>query len=772
MLINWVIVRLKTLKVFLYISLFYFALVSCSSKRYLADGDYLLKNNRVDIKDSRQISKKQLGSHIFQQPNKSIFIGTKFHLGLYNMSPRSDSSWLGRVLKGAGEAPVVFDPTSVLRSMQNMERYLENQGYYNTLVDNEIFYKRFKVVVRYDVELGLPHRIRNVSYDICDEALSSIIAEDSLRTLLKWGRIFSLDLLENERDRVELLLRNRGFYSFRKNFIRYEADTLAGGYRVDLKMIIDPLTTNVAGETDTIEFRPYRIRDVYIYTDYDAERSAMDTNYIASFDTLLIQQDSPSGKVYMLYHGVNNVRPGTISYVNNIIPGDVYNERRVNRTYENLSEMRIFRAINIQFDDSPAALHDTLVDCVIRLTPSLRQGYKIAMDASSNSAGLFGLSPTITYMHKNLFKGAEWLSLGFSGNFLMNLNDRTQRSTELGALASISVPKFLFPYVGKYFRVFSPRTEFSTNYNYQQRPEYTRNSYSVLFGYNWRTTRELSYILNLFNVNVVRIYNMSSSFYQSLNDPYLRNRYDNHFVLGSSGSVIYTNRMDNRDRHSFYLRWNASMAGNILSLFNNRLNSDATTNNRLIWNIPYSQYAKTDINFSFYQVFDRNNTLAYRIFGGIGRGYGNSISLPFEEVYFAGGAYSLRGWQARTVGPGSAVMDTTFSIPNQVGELKLEANLEYRFGILSPFEGALFVDAGNVWSLTGDDEARFKSTSFYKQIAMNTGVGIRLNFKFVLVRFDLGLKLYEPRAHYGWVSPSKWFKSDNSAFHIGIGYSF
>lgn len=762
-------------KLLIYIILAAFLATSCSSKKYLKSGEYLLKKNEVNIKDNKKISKRKISQYIIQQPNKTTLFGIKFHLGFYNLSPDCDSCWWGKTLKKFGEAPVVLDHSTLPSSIQNMKQYLITQGYYNSDIEDSVSYKRFKATVHYDVKVGTPHKLRNIGYHIYDESLKQIILSDTSRSLLKSGKILSLDLLDQERVRIATLLRNRGFFSFQKTYITYEADSLAGNYTANLIMNVAPFVVATAEQRDTLSFRPYRIRNVYIYTDYDAERSIMDSTYATTYDTLVIRSESPIGKVYMLYHGNKDLRPGILNYLNNIIPGSVYNERRVNRTYDNFSEMRMFRTINIQFDDSPETLRDTLVDCTVRLTPSPSQGYKIAADFSSNSSGLFGLSPAINYFHKNLFRGAEWLNVGFAGNFLLNFSDHSQRSTELSATSSISVPRFLFPYVSRYFRIFSPRTEFSASYSYQLRPEYTRNSISLNYSYNWRTSRQLSYVLNLLNANIVRIYNMSPSFYQSLNDPYLRNRYEDHFVLGASGSVIYTNRADNQESNSYYLRWNAAIAGNILSLFNNQLKYDASSDAHLIWGVPYSQYAKMDINYSYYQVIDKNNTLAYRIFAGVGRGYGNSISLPFEEVYFAGGAYSLRGWQARTVGPGSAPLDTTFSIPNQVGELKLEANIEYRYGIISPLEGALFLEAGNVWALRNESsqpDAIFDISTFYKQIAMNTGLGFRLNFKFVIIRFDLGLKIYEPRAYQGWISPLKWLKRDNYAFHIGVGYSF
>jgi outer membrane protein assembly factor BamA len=237
--------------------------------------------------------------------------------------------------------------------------------------------------------------------------------------------------------------------------------------------------------------------------------------------------------------------------------------------------------------------------------------------------------------------------------------------------------------------------------------------------------------------------------------------------------MIYTNRRPERRENSHYLRWNVKAAGNLLSAFNAVLPKDAEGHK--IMGITYSQFAKTDINFSYYHVYDNVTMMAYRVYGGIGKGYGNSVAMPLEEDYFSGGAFSLRGWHARTLGPGSAVMDSIFSIPNQMGDIKLEANMEFRFKIAGPFEGALFLDIGNIWSLNPNDTregALFKFDSFYKQLAVNTGLGLRLNFGIIVVRVDWGMRAHDPLPNKGWINLSNWLKDGNSTFCIGIGYPF
>jgi outer membrane protein assembly factor BamA len=485
-----------------------------------------------------------------------------------------------------------------------------------------------------------------------------------------------------------------------------------------------------------------------------------------------LQSVSADGELALYYREQPVLRNGMYMEALRLRPGDAYNEALVNRTYNNFTALNVFRVVNIQFVEVVSEQGDAQVDCLIRLTPAKSQGFKANFEFSVSSNALFGVSPIVSYFHKNLFKGAEYLNLSFMGDFQFKWNNSQQRASEVSASPSLSVPKFLFPWLYRYMSPYMPRTEFLSSYSFQYRPDYTRNSVVLSFGYTWHPSSRLTYNLAPVSLNIVNVYNLSRLFYESLTDPFLRNRYENHFVLGLSASVIYTDRQPNKRLNSVYLRWNVETAGNTISLFDHMMSSGGGA--QILGN-TYAQFAKTDLNISYYQYFNDYVMLAYRVFGGIGRGYGNSIAMPFEEVYFSGGAYSLRGWQARTLGPGAAPMDSTFSIPNQVGDMKLEGNLEIRYKIFRALEGALFLEGGNIWSLNPADSragAYFKWRDFYRQIALNTGLGVRLNFGFLVIRLDWGVRIHDPAPGGGWIKASNWLKNDNSSFHFGIGYPF
>ena len=364
------------------------------------------------------------------------------------------------------------------------------------------------------------------------------------------------------------------------------------------------------------------------------------------------------------------------------------------------------------------------------------------------------------------------------GNFQFKFNDDV-RSNEFGVSAGLSFPKF-FPLPYRFFKGAIPRTDVNLTYNYQSRPEYTRNIISVTYGYNGNFKRRFFYQAYPLQMNVVRLFDLDEKFYKSLvNDPFLLNAYQDHFDFGSGATLYYTTNPDNTPKvPHFYSRLQFDIAGNLLSAFKPLMEKNSNGQG-MIWNTPFSQFVRGEITLSKTWFLGKKSkqSIATRLQAGAGYAYGNSTSLPFEKHFYAGGSNSLRGWQARTVGPGTAPRDTSFVIPNQTGDMKLEANIEYRFDLFWKLQGALFIDAGNVWTLKADDteegqQSLFSWKDFGSSIAANWGAGIRLDFGFLLLRVDMGLKVHDPARQQRWVNPGEWFKGDNYALHFGVGYPF
>lgn len=711
---------------------------SCSTTRVLQDGEYRLAKNKISVTNDKKFNAGSLEPYLKQKPNSYLFLGWNPFLNVYNWSNGKGKGW-DKFVQKIGVAPVVYDSEMVDESIENVTNHLEYLGYYGSHVQSTISVKKKRVKVSYEVTLGKRFPIKEIELTLPPDAE---FAEDFLRDTaaitIKKGDYLSEEALEKETVRSSAVMRNMGYYDFSKNNYFFEADTLSIPDTAILKMTINGYTRNESPDKN------HPIRKFYF------------------------------NDVTVTYPQTLKLREKVIRDLNTIYPGDVYSSTAVNNTYSRLSALRMFSSVNIGMTQSDTSS----VDCRISLSQSRMQGFKVNLEASTNSSGLFGVSPQLSYYHKNIFMGGEWLNLSFMGNFQFKFNDSV-RSNEFGVSAGLSFPRFLLlPH--SLFKGPVPRTDISLSYNYQSRPEYTRNIISTSYGYNGNVKNRFFYQVYPLQLNIVRLFDLDQNFYKTLaNDPFLKNAYQNHFDFGSGGTFYYTSASESVPKYSYhYARLQVDIAGNLLSAFKPLMAKDETGAG-MIWNTPYSQFVRAELTLGRTWVFGKNSgqSLAARLVAGAGHAYGNSTALPFEKHFYGGGANSLRGWQTRTVGPGSAPRDTTFVIPNQTGDMRMEANLEYRFNLFWKLEGAVFADAGNVWTLKKSDEVSGKEGLFSfktmgESIAANWGVGLRLNFDFLLIRVDMGMKVHDPAREHKWIGPGQWFKKDGYAIHFGVGYPF
>ena len=712
-------------------------LFSCSTTRVLRDDEYRLAKNKIEVTNDRHFNEKDIEPYIKQTPNSYFIFGWNPFLNIYNMTNGKGGGW-DRFVQKIGVAPVVYDADMVDASVENITDHLAYRGYYGSKVSSRIEVRKKRVRVTYVVTLGKRIPIREITWSVPEGEFAEEFWRDTSSMTVRKGDWLSEDALDKETERSSRYFRDRGFFGFSKNYYSFVADTLTYPGEALLEMKINGYTRNET-EKDARPLRRFRIGEVTI----------------SHPDNL-------------------KVRESVLTNLNTISPGDTYSESEVNNTYSRLSSLSMFSSVNIEMNQADS----NVVDCSISLTKSRLQGFKLNMEASTNSSGLFGVSPQLSYFHRNIFRGGEWLNLSFMGNFQFRPNDDT-RSNEFGVSASLSFPKFLFlPY--SLFRGPVPRTEINISYNYQNRPEYTRNIISTSLGYSGNIRGRLYYQFYPLQLNIVRLFDLDENFYSSLrNDPFMRNSYQDHFDLGSGVTFHYTtNSSVNPKETYFYTRLQFDIAGNVLSAFKPLMKKDADGAG-MIWNTPFSQYVKAELTLGRTWVFGRNGgqAVATRFLAGAGYAYGNSTALPFEKHFYSGGANSLRGWQARSVGPGLSPMDMTFIIPNQTGDMKLEANVEYRFKMFWKVAGAVFADAGNVWTLRdgGADASAsmFRWSTFGQSIAANWGVGIRLDLNFLLLRLDMGMRVHDPaRTDNRWVGPSQWLRRGCYALHFGVGYPF
>lgn len=714
------------------------ALTSCSTTRVLKNDEYRLTRNKIEVTNDKRFNTGSLAPYIQQKPNPSIIFGWNPFLSIYNWSNGNGKFW-DKLVHKLGQAPVIYDADMVEGTIGNITDHLEYQGYYGSHVEADIKVRKKKVYVTYNVTLGKRYPIEDIDFTLPEKGeFRTAFLSDTSDITVGRGDFLSEALLEAETERSSSRMRNLGFYDFNKNHYFFEADTLTRPGNALLNLTVNEYTRN-ENPSDAVPIRRFYIN-----------------------------------KVDISYPKTLKIRDKVLKGLTVIAPGDMYSEDIVNTTYSRLSALRVFSSVNIGMTQ----VDTNLVDCSISLTQSKLQGFKVNLEASSNSSGLFGISPQLSYYHKNIFRGGELLNLSFMGNFQF-MYDNPVRSNEFGVSASLSFPSF-FPLPYRYFKGAVPRTDFNISYNYQSRPEYTRNIISTSYGYSGSLKNRFFYQAYPLQLNIVRLFNLDSDFYDTLiNDPFLRNAYQDHFDLGMGTTLYYTTNAESIPKSTyFYTRFQFDVAGNLLSAFNPLMDKDAT-GARMIWNTPYSQFVRGEISLVKTWVFGKNSgqSVAARLLAGAGYAYGNSRTLPFEKHFYAGGANSLRGWQARTVGPGLSKMDNSFVIPNQTGDMKIEANLEYRFDMFWKVAGAVFVDAGNIWTLRSsgspkDDPSIFRLDTLGESIAANWGVGLRLNFGFLLLRLDMGMKVHDPARERKWVRPDDWLKRDGYALHFGVGYPF
>lgn len=715
---------------------------SCSTTRVLGDGQFRLADNKVVVDNDRKFNTKEIESYIKQKPNSYIIFGWNPFLNIYNWSGKNADKGINKFLREIGTAPVVYQPSQVEASVENINRHLEYLGYYGSDVRSEVRVNGKRVTVTYSVTLGRRYRIGNVSFAVPDGEFKEDFYADTAAVSIRPGDFLSEDALEKETERAASMFRRKGYFGFTKNYFSFEADTLARRDTADLLMTVKEYTRNQTAEYA----RPHR---KYFFGDVSI-----------SYDNDLKFNDR------------------VLKNICTIRPGAMYDEREVNTTYSRLSALRLFSGVNVALNPRDSGI----VDCDISLTKSRMQGFKVNLEGSTNSTGLIGISPQVSYYHKNIFHGGQWLNLGFLGNFQFKYDDRSVKSNEFGVSAGLSFPEFLGLPNSIFHGPSLPRTEINASYNYQNRPEYTRNMISTSYGYSGSLRNgKFFYQFYPIQAKIVRLTNLDPNFYTTLSgNPFMRDAYQNHFDVGSGLVAYYTTSTALVPKETYeYARLQLDASGNVLSLFNKAMKSDEY-GSRLIWNTPYSQYIRTELTLGKTFVFGKNGgqALAIRLLGGVGYAYGNSSTIPFEKQFYSGGANSMRGWQARSLGPGNSKADTTFVIPSQTGDVKLEANLEYRFPMFWKLCGAVFTDVGNIWTLKETDvddgsHTHFDLKNLAASLAADWGIGLRVDLNFLILRLDMGMKVYDPSLDTArWRSPSQWLKKDGYTLHFGVGYPF
>ena len=754
---------------------------ACSPTKYVGKDEYLLDKVNLSV-DGKSLNSSELKRSIRQKPNTRILGMFRFHLGLYNLSGKDEEKRFNRWLRRIGEAPVIYDSLLMQRSAEQIKLYLRNKGYYSSSVTDTVIYKRKRARVSYRVVSGPRTLVQQVRFqqdssnrrfqEITTTGLLGNYYRDTMASLIKPNVPLDMDLLDSERERITQMLREKGYFNFSKNFIQFFADSSSGDGGKRARLLVR-LADNVP---DSNAYQRYFIRQIHVNLDYDALLSPRQIDSLYSE----IEVDGYS----LLYRDVLKIRPRVIIETLQLDHMELYNARRVIESYARLQALNLFKFVNIEFRELRDDGNDVkALDCYIQLTPMKRQSYDIFLEGTHNSGNL-GVGGNFTYSHQNLLKGGENFSIGVWGALKkeqVNGEGKIFNSTEIGAEMKLVSPQFWVPFfqLKDFRRNYAPKTSISFSYSHEMTPYYTRSIVNARFGYFWRlANKKWRFAYDPVDLNYVLMKDVDADFIAGLRNEYVKTAYTDHLISSGVFSATYTNQDVNMKELGYtYFRLNLESSGNFLwaadrLLGNKRVGETGDLYNKIL-DVRYAQFVKADAEFRHNWYINRINSIVGRVVVGCGYPYGNMKVLPFEEAFYCGGANDIRAWQARTLGPGSYSSD---DYPNSVGDFKLAANLEYRFKLIWLLEGALFVDAGNVWNInhTEDREGTRLTMDFYNQIAIGTGAGLRLNANFFLLRFDFGIKLKDPSLPAGdrFVLFNSHGGFRRSVFNIAIGYPF
>ena len=771
---------------------------SCSPTKYVPEDQYLLNSNKiVFVKDSlaartqgQEISIDELYPILKQKPNRKIGFGlVRFHLRIYSLSnedriekrklvhlkkaakknlkidlnndkrrangklPKQHKvvkTTLGEGFRNSGEAPVILDSLKIHKSIKQLNNQLINKGYFNNKINYKVsFEKHQKADVSYIITEGAPYTIKQIEHQINDSVLSSYIHNISKDSYLKVGDNFNTDKMDYERTRITKYLLNNGYHFFNKEFIYFRIDSALGSSQVNVVLGIQNYKVKdvVTDSIVEVKHKQYEIKEVDVVVDYDSKDGV--ESVIQKYEKVTFDEIDFYYKKKLRYH-LKMLHAAVL-----INEGELYSKKNIEATYRKFSGLGIFKSVSVQFD----TLNDGL-QARIFLEPIKAQTFNVSSDGLHNN-GLYGIEGSMTYAHKNVFGGAERLQVSFSGgleaqklliddesddNLLSNANFNT---VEFGPQVSLVFPRFLF--LNKYFtNKANAKTELSTSYNYQKRPDFTRGVQDISMTWVWHEKAPITYKFSPISLSAISI-TKEQAFQDkidAINDGFLAASYDNHIIAGGRLSFEYNGQQLKKRKNVFYTSTTIEGAGNVLRgiyKYSNQL-IDTTTNSYSLFGIRFAQFVKINLDTRYYRILSKKTKVVYRVAAGIGLPLSNlSEALPFQKSFFSGGANGMRAWKARTLGPG-AYYDSTGSF-DKIGDVQLESNIEFRFPLINWVEGALFVDAGNIWLINRDSlrtDANFEADRFIGEIAIGTGVGLRMDLDFFVIRFDISMPFRNP----------------------------
>lgn len=743
-------------------------LASCTGTKRLAEGELLYTGAEIRVESTETVDDNRIKSTASRalrpEPNSSL-LGMRPKLWLYQIAGENPKSKFKKWLKEKGEPPVLLRDIRKEAVSEIIDAQLFNIGIFNSHTTSEVAEKKETAKLIYTTDVHVPYKLNAYSINISDNNIQQLITESTQSSLIKPGMAYQLDLLKSERNRIDALLKNKGYFYFSPDYLIFKIDTLVTGVNTfNLQLV---LKDDVPAEA----LKPFYIRQVSVDQHYTLQSSSNDTtryeriNYISNIN----------GKP---------IRPSVLQRTIFLNENELYTRQSHQLTLNRLMSMGSFRFVQVHFTETDS----NRLDADIRLTPLPLNTLRAEMDLVTKSNNYTGPRMNVSLLNRNTFGGSELLKLNLAGSFEAQLNRLSENlfSYTFNPQIELTFPRLLVPFrVPLTNRLYTPQTRMALSYNFMRRMDYfDLRNVQFSYGYKWRKDIKSDHELNPVSISNTELMNESQAFLDLLaTNPILKKSYEEQFVAGMSYAYTYNEQTISKKPTQFYLNLTAESAGNVFSAISSINGTRPSSDNpATLLGSVYSQFVKFGVDGRMYQHLGDKHLFALRLIGGFAKAYGNSATLPYNKQFFSGGPGSIRAFAINSIGPGNYQQINTAGFTQLGGDIKLELNAEYRFDIYSFLKGALFIDAGNVWLQPSNPStigSPFSINTFANEMAVGAGFGLRFDVSFFVLRFDLATPLRKP-----WLSPgNRWvvqefnpfasaWRKENLMLNVAIGYPF
>jgi outer membrane protein insertion porin family len=754
---------------------------ACNVTRNIPENDALYVGTKLhlsNLADSIRVNqndlKTELNALIKIKPNSKL-LGLPYKLMIYNMAGTPSGKGFRYWLKNSiGEPPVLGSSINFEKNRDILENRLENRGYFQSEVKVDTIKKNKKLQINYTLIVHPVYTIRLMEFRMdSSSTIGKEINTLAPSTLLKKGTNYDLDLIKLERNRIDAGLKERGMFFFNADYLIMDVDSSLGTHQVDI-------VCRFKKETPLKAKQGYKIGDVFVFADYKKDTDTSLQNVLTK-GTLY--------KGYHIYDPLNKVKPGVFRRSIILMPGDLYSREIHNQSLKHLVSLGMYKFVNAQFQETDTSKFPTL-NAFYYLTPSPVKSLRAEVSGLTKSNNSAGTEISFTWRHRNFLHGAEQFSAKIYGGLEKQVSTQqpTVTTNRFGVEFNLLSPRIIAPFKWKAKPQggFTPQTKTTLNYEFFERnTQYTLNSGKLSFGYIWKSDIRQEHRFDIFSMNLVRPTYISPEYQLALDTNItLARSIEKQFIVGPNYNYNYNTQIKpNIHSNNYFFNANIDVSGNIMGLVSGADIQNGKQKN--LFGIPYSQYIRTELDFRHYLRINKKTILASRILGGLGYAYGNSEVLPFIKAFFAGGTNDIRAFRARSLGPGTYyagnASTSTVTLSEQPGDIKLELNTEMRMKLFSVLYAAFFVDAGNIWTMKLDSArpgSKF-SGNFINEMAVGTGLGLRVDVSFFVLRLDFSIPVRKPFLPDGqrWVikdiafGNSEWRKQ-NLVFNLAIGYPF